>query len=112
MQKGDLMSTVYVVQEALGKNLIPAEQFGKIKICLPPGQIMYSVGPTVRRLHMVLRSFSIHDYLLCMGDPAAIGLATAIASHVTGGKFKLLKWDKQERVYFPIEVDIFRRYDE
>jgi hypothetical protein len=73
---------------------------------------MFSVAPTVRRLKMILRNFRDDDYLLCMGDPAAIGLATAIASDYNHGRFKILKWDKQEHTYIPIEVDLHRRQNE
>jgi len=106
------MSKVYVVQESLGRNLLPARHFGEVKILLPPGQIMFSVAPTIKRLTMELRSFSNDDYILCMGDPAAIGLACAVAARFNAGRFKLLKWDKQEKSYFEIDCNLDRRNDE
>ena len=39
------------------------------------------------------------------GDPAIIGVACSIVSDITHGKFNLLKWDKQERKYYPIEIN-------
>jgi hypothetical protein len=27
----------------------------------------------------------------------------------TNGKFKLLKWDRQEKTYYPIEINIFHK---
>jgi hypothetical protein len=30
-------------------------------------------------------------------------------SDITGGKFKLLKWDKQERKYYPIEINLYEK---
>ena len=106
------MSNVYVVQEAHGKNLLPARDFGEVRVLLPPGQIMFSVAPTIKRLKLLLRHFTDDDYLLCMGDPAAIGLACAVASSFNGGNFKLLKWDKQERTYFSINCNLHGRTDE
>jgi len=44
--------------------------------------------------------------LLCMGDPTAIGMATAVAARHNRGRVKFLKWDKREFTYYPIEVDI------
>jgi len=48
-----------------------------------------------------------------MGDPAAIGIACSIASHVNDGKFKMLKWDRQEALYLPININLkyFGEYD-
>ena len=49
------------------------------------------------------------DYLLLTGDPAIIGVACSIVSDITGGKYNLLKWDKQERKYYPIEINLYEK---
>ena len=41
-----------------------------------------------------------------MGDPAAIGLVCALASQHNQGRFKVLKWDRQESMYYPVSIDI------
>ena len=41
-----------------------------------------------------------------VGDPAAIAMTAAVASKITAGKFKLLKWDRQEKKYYPLIVNI------
>ena len=56
-----------------------------------------------------LRDFKSNDYVLCSGDPAIIGLSTAIISDVTSGKFNLLKWDRQETRYYPLSFDLYER---
>jgi hypothetical protein len=56
-----------------------------------------------------LRDFKGTDYILCMGDPAIIGLSTAVVSDVTNGKFNLLKWDRQERRYYPLTFDLYAK---
>jgi hypothetical protein len=56
-----------------------------------------------------LKDFRQDDYLLLTGDPALIGVACCIVSDLTNGKFNLLKWDKQERRYYPIEIDIYNK---
>ena len=98
--------TVYVVQEVVGFNILPAAKYGNFELLLPKGQVMLSSGPTVSRLRKTLKNFSDEDYLLLIGDPAAIGLATAVACDINRGQFRFLKWDRQERQYYPINVDI------
>jgi hypothetical protein len=103
---------VYVVQEPEGKNILAAKKFGKLEALLPSGQIMLSSGPSVLKLRRKLQKFCDDDYLLLIGDPIAIALAAMIAGASNAGRVKFLKWDKQERQYYPVEVDIYRRMDE
>jgi hypothetical protein len=49
------------------------------------------------------------DYLLLTGDPAIIGVACSIVADKTGGKFNLLKWDRQEKTYYPIEINLYEQ---
>tara|TARA_R100000700_G_C3179205_1_gene155449 strand:+ start:3615 stop:3923 length:309 start_codon:yes stop_codon:yes gene_type:complete len=100
------MSIVYVVQETKGINLLPAVEFGEIDILLPEGQVVFSTERTIKRLQINLRKYTFEDYLLMVGDPAAIAMAAAVASQITTGKFKLLKWDRQEKKYYPLIVNI------
>lgn len=101
------MPIVYVVQESRGKNLLPAQKFGDVQVLLPPGQIVFSPGPTIARLHSLLNKYGDDDYLLLLGDPAAIGLAAAIAANYNGGRLQFLKYDRQEKQYFPIKARLF-----
>jgi len=50
--------------------------------------------------------------LLLIGDPLAIGLAVAVASNANRGKVKLLKWDRQERQYYPLSVNLYGDKDD
>jgi len=43
------------------------------------------------------------------GDPAIIGVACSIVSDMTNGKYNLLKWDKQERKYYPIKINLYEK---
>ena len=98
--------TVYVLQE-LGRNVRSAEKFGDLKIVLSDNkQIVLSSGPLTHKLKKELSTFCDNDYLLLMGDPAIIALAGAVASDVNGGKFKVLKWDRDEKKYYDIEIDL------
>ena len=56
-----------------------------------------------------LRDFTTDDYLLLYGDPAIIGVVCAVASDTTNGKFKLLKYDRRQFSYYPIELNIFQK---
>lgn len=104
--------TVYVVQEVRGINLLPAEKFGNLQVLLPPGNVAYSSGPTAARLKRGLARFSDEDYLLMVGDPAAIAAAGAVACMMNSGRMKLLKWDRQEMRYYVVEFDLMRRSDD
>ena len=108
---------VYVVQEIAGTkegrpkiNIIGATQYGSLKFLLPElAQIIFSPGPLIIKLRRLLKDFKSHDYLLLTGDPAIIGVACSIVSDMTNGKYNLLKWDKQERRYYPIEIDLYNK---
>lgn len=100
------MPVVYVVQESPNRDLGAASKFGELRLLLPPGDVVLSPGPTIRRLRDGLRSFSNEDFLLLMGDPVAIGLATSVAAEYNLGKIRFLKWSKRGGTYFPIEADL------
>ena len=72
---------------------------------------MFSPAPMVRKMKRMLKDFSDNDYLLLTGDPAMIGVACSVVSEVNNGKYKLLKWDRQERQYYPISINIHDRGD-
>ena len=108
---------VYVIQELPGTkagtpkiNIMSAREYGEFKFLLPEfSQIIFSPGPLVFKLRTLLRDYTPEDYLLLTGDPAIIGVACSIVSDITGGKYKLLKWDKQERQYYPIEINLYEK---
>ena len=110
-------SIVYVIQEIPGTkegnpriNIMGAAQYGTFKFLLPElSQIIFSPGPLVFKLRKLLKNFKSDDYLLLTGDPAIIGVACSIVSDITNGKYKLLKWDKQERKYYPIEINLYEK---
>ena len=115
--KNNYTSTVYVIQEITGTktgnpkiNIMGASKYGDFKFLLPElSQIIFSPGPLIFKLRNSLKNFKEGDYLLLTGDPAIIGVACAIVSNITNGKFKLLKWDKQEKKYYPIEINLYEK---
>lgn len=106
------MGKVYIVQEAIGKNFLPAQTFGELEVLLPQGQIVLSPGPTMYRLRKKLEHYNDNDYLLCIGDPICIALAAVVASSVNNGKVNFLKWDRRHEKYLPIKTNLFQNSSE
>ena len=110
-------STVYVIQEIPGTragapkiNIMSAREYGEFNFLLPEfSQIIFSPGPLVFKLRKLLQNYQPEDYLLLTGDPAIIGVACSIVSDITSGKYNLLKWDKQERMYYPIKINLYEK---
>ena len=115
--KNNYTSTVYVIQEITGTktgnpkiNIMGASNYGQFKFLLPEfSQMIFSPGPLIYKLRQGVKDYKPRDYLLLTGDPAIIGVACAIVSNITNGKFKLLKWDKQEKKYYPIEINLYEK---
>ena len=108
---------VYVIQEIPGTqsgspkiNIMGASKYGEFKFLLPEfSQIIFSPGPLIFKLRKSLKDFTTEDYLLLTGDPAIIGVACSIVSDMTNGKYNLLKWDKQEKQYYPIAINLYEK---
>lgn len=100
---------VFVVQET-EHNLLAATDYGELVFLLPRGaNVTYSAQPVARQLRHLLRDATPADALLPTGDPVAIMVAGAVMAARLGGHLRVLKYDRQERRYFPVEVDIFDR---
>ena len=110
-------STVYVLQELPGTsigrpkyNIIGALKFGKLKVLLKENtQIVLSPGPIIFELRRLLRDYTSKDYLLLSGDPSVIGIACSVVSDINNGRFNLLKWDRQEQMYYPLEINLYEK---
>jgi len=108
---------VYVIQEIAGTkdgkpkiNILGAGEYGTFKFLLPElSQMIFSPGPLIFKLRKALKDFTTEDYLLLTGDPAIIGVACSIVSDITNCKYNLLKWDKQERQYYPITINLHEK---
>ena len=111
---------VYVIQEIPGSkagtpkiNIMGAASYSTTNdfIFLLPefSQMIFSPGPLIYKLRKGLKNYTSEDYLLLTGDPALIGVACSIVSDITNGKYNILKWDKQERKYYPIEINLYEK---
>lgn len=113
------MNKVFIPQEPMRRdrdgelrsmmNFAAASKYGETVVCLPPGKVALSTQPTVHRLQECLRNFSDEDYLIAVGDPSVIAIASAIAAANNRGRFNLLKWDKETRVYILVQVNLFHK---
>ena len=107
--------TVYVVQEIAGTregrpkfNIMGAAEYGKLRFLLDErSQMIFSPGPLIFKLKNLVKDFKPTDYLLLTGDPAIIGVVCSLVSEQTNGRYNLLKWDRQEKRYYPIEIDLY-----
>ena len=107
--------TVYVEQEIAGTregrpkfNIMGAAEYGKLKFLLDErSQMIFSPGPLIFKLKNLVKDFKPTDYLLLTGDPAIIGVVCSLVSEQTNGRYNLLKWDRQEKRYYPIEIDLY-----
>ena len=117
MNGSDQKPKVYVIQQIPGTsegtpriNILGAKEYGEFVFCLPErSQIIFSPGPLIFKLREILKKYNPKDYLLLTGDPAIIGVACSIVSDITNGKYRLLKWDKQERKYYSIDINLHEK---
>ncbi len=100
------MAKVYIPQ-VMDYNVRSAEKFGELTVMLPDNkQMILASGPLTFKLQQELKDFSDDDYLLLIGDPAIIAVWGAIAAKNNGGRFKVLKWDRNEKRYYDLEIDL------
>lgn len=106
------MSKVFVVCEPLSRDgaakidLSPAAEYGEIEVLLSHSQSLLAPVPTVRKLREKLENFSDNDYILPVGDPVLMSTVATVASFFNHGRIKYLKWDRIQRKYLVIQVDI------
>jgi hypothetical protein len=112
------MSVVYIPQEVRKLNprtrqfeavhdLSPAIAFGKPEI-LCSATMSFSLDPSamIKAMREGLRNFSDQDYLLAVGDPAAIAIASMLAAAMNNGRVKMLRWDRQVKQYLEMQLDV------
>jgi len=87
-------------------NLAPARKFGELEIMLPPQLNSMMAAPLIDVMKEKMRWFCADDYVLAVGDPTLIAAAAGIAALRTGGRFKMLKWDRHTKDYIEVEVKL------
>jgi len=99
--------TVWVVQDDPRKNMLPARAYGEMVPIFNDGeQITISSAAALRRVLYDMQSWRPGDFILANGDPAMIAVVCAVVAHLNNGRLKILKWDRQERTYYPVDIDL------
>lgn len=109
------MSTVFVTQIPSRMergawvptvDISPAKAFGNLRIIIPSGLNFASAEDAIVQLRGGLQTFNPEkDYLVPLGDPTVMVVAAAILGR-EHNSFRLLKWDRDARQYFPYEVEL------
>lgn len=97
-------SRVFVVQET-DRNILPAEQFGKLNVMLTYNDIEKGNKHLMRKLKNALQGIKSTDYILCIGDPLAIGLAIFCALRMIP-VVNVLRWDKKKYTYYNETIEL------
>ena len=42
-------------------------------------------------------------------EKTIIGIASSIVTEITNGKINFLKWDRQERMYYPLKINLYEK---
>ena len=91
------MNRVFVISAPHGKNLEPAKEFGPLTVMLDGNETSIQADD---RLQEYLDDFKDSDFLLLIGNPMHI----AIATHYLGRTFpckdiQILLWDRESQTY-------------
>lgn len=88
-------------------NFSEAKKFGDIRIVLQAScNTLENPDQIVESLHDELCDFTAQDYLLPLGNPALIGWATTVATYYAGGAVTILSWDRHNKQYRPVTVEL------
>jgi|TARA_R110000772_G_scaffold254386_1_gene370355 hypothetical protein len=100
--------TVYVVQKPdKKKNIMSAKEYGELQFILNESEnILYNPEQVISLIEDSLSLFDEKDYLLLIGDPIAIGIATHFALLSNYKRVKILKWDNREYKYYSIQLEV------
>lgn len=101
------MPKAFVVQDNPRISTLPIKEYADWppRVIFPPGQIMLSPEKALRLARNVLdREMKEDDFLVLLGDPVMIAIVSSVAVEIFG-KLKFLKWDRRERIYYPVLID-------
>lgn len=85
-------------------DLTPARKFGELRVMLPPNFGSMVGAPLVEAIKERMAGFRECDFLLAVGDPTLIAAAAGVAALRTGGRLRVLKWDRHMRDYILIDM--------
>lgn len=104
------MSTVFVVQDNPKLSYQDARKYGTRLIAVFPPREQVELSPqyALAQARKVLDAMQPGDSLVLVGDPVMIGICVNVAAEKIG-KVRLLRWDKRDFTYIPVEVDFLDR---
>jgi len=111
------MRKVFIVCEPLHQengiskravDLSPAAMWGEPIVVLPYMQSLLAPETTIDAIAERLKDYTPDDFIVPIGDPVLMCMVVAIAAKISGGKVRLLKWDRRGNVYIPITCDLYR----
>lgn len=98
------MSKVFIVQET-DRNVQSAREYGELRVLLSYKDSKQELVKMYNTLYARLTNIEYGDYILCIGDPIAIGLSVHIALNLIGDKeLNFLKWDKVQMKYAVLKL--------
>jgi hypothetical protein len=83
-----------------------AERFGEVVVMLPPDAFRLAAAPMVAAIKDIMADFGPDDYVVAVGAPTLIAAAACIAARKTGGRLKMLTWDRQTSDYIATELRV------
>ena len=87
-------------------DISPAYRHGEVVTVFPPSVSVFDLEPVIGQIQDVLYEYDYDrgDSLLAVGDPAITAVAAGILA--LGGPFRVLKWQRVEKEYIPVEVNL------
>lgn len=115
------MSRVFVVQAPMRRgydgrmhnifDLSPAEMYGELVFVTNSDKLPTDLSMLIEDWRAKLSDFCDDDYLLCVGDPVAIGISTAFCMAANEGRIKFLRWSPKRKAYEELNVDLWQGYE-
>jgi hypothetical protein len=103
-----LSARVYVTQDDGTKNLNAAKRFGLLVAVAHRSIYPDENTPGVaKRARSILAPFDQDkDFVLPVGDPVHIAATLLALGHLGHRRVKLLKWDREGKEYYPVEIEV------
>lgn len=88
-------------------NIAPAEHYGEVVTLLPPGSQFFAAAETTRLIKQRLHELDYQqgDFLLPLGNPVIMAVASAIAARRSNGCLNVLVWDRLTSSYVSYELE-------
>lgn len=95
---------VWITATDKRKDLSDAERYGELRDVFPPVNKNYESRKLITYARSVLSKSLPGDYLLLIGDPTLSCICASIMVEMHG-KVNMLRWDRADFKYVPLELD-------